>query len=294
MKIKVIKSHIPESEDPIFLSLGDRVQIQYSGNRSWHWMGNIFCTLTDGRSGWTSHNTFKDAHEIETNEINEGVVDQEFNGIELRAEVGEVLEGYATFSQAMWCRNARGESGWLPFECFEEDEADLERRQVELIAEINRAFAEVEKADGIGLREASTVDATRPIEEMDKARAEDVERWQDLSDELLRSYIGSLMWSDAIGFRYLLPAYMCFSLREIENRYCAEETVVRIFRPFIAGISFTQEQSRAIGHFCELMLDMGIISASFEERWHRDGTHKLLLAGNEALSPEWFKAPLRS
>jgi hypothetical protein len=295
MKLFAVKPHARESENAVILSVGDVVHIQHIESGDWSWMGNVFCTLPDGRTCWAMHSVFQKF------EGNEAIVAHEFNSRQLTVEVGEKLEGFGNSNNGWWCLNVRGESGWIPTDCVDMDEPDLERRKSDLIAEIESAFAEVEKGDGIGLREAWELDlpyrdnAERERRILD-ARSQDVERWQDLTDELFgeTGYYFVLLGIDPIGFRYLIPAFMRNSLRRKPfDSGLAEETVLRILggNPVtIFGIDLDFNQRRAVGHYCEYMLDIGINSPSQDIFCQRDFTHELLETVNEGLSQEWFKA----
>jgi hypothetical protein len=294
MKLFAVKPHARESDNPIVLCVGDVVQVQVDEGRNWNWMGNVLCTLPDGRTCWASRRIFRKF------EGNEAIVAHEFNSRQLTVEVGEKLEGFGNSNNGWWCLNARGESGWIPTDCVDMDEPDLERRKLQLIAEIESAFAEVKKGDGIGLREAWEIDlpyrdnAERERRILD-ARSQDVERWQNLSDELFgeTGYYFVLLSIDPIGFRYLIPAFMRNSLRKPFNSDLAEETVLRILggNPVrIFGIDLDFNQRRAVGHYCEYMLDTGLKSANLDIFCQRDFTHELLETVNEGLSQEWFNA----
>ena len=292
MKIIVTKSHTREFEHPIFLSVGDRVHIDMS--RGKHWLGDIYCTLPNGNSGWAYSQVF------ENWDGNETIVRREYSSQELEVEVGEILEGYGNDG---WCRNAKGKFGWIPDTCFEVDKEDLRHCQLALIAEIELVFANVVKGDGIGLRESIQRDSTyvhndETLKLILDAKAQDIESWQELSDSLLEKYFGALnwIWTDPPGFRYLMPAYMRFSLNKIsENTHFAEDTVHRILERFpdwIIRLDLTVEQTRATARFCELMLDMWIISWLESAHWQREMTHALFQMIGESLDSGWFKRPV--
>ncbi len=297
MRLVVTKARTREVENPITLIVGEKVQVRYAKNESWNWLGSVFCTLQDGRTGWAMHWTFEEGGNFIEAEPSIATVTQEFSATELNIEFEEILEGFATSIKGQWCRNAQGESGWVPFKCLQEDMADLERRQKELITEIESAFATVEKNEGIGLREANWYNTIPTPEQLREARELDTERWQDLSSELIKSYNEALFYTDQIGFKYLLPAFMRWSLREWSSNsdYFDKETITRILSGFPVKrveADLTFEQARAVAHFCELALDMGVNSDVFDERSQRDFTQEWLIQVNESLSPEWYKAPL--
>jgi hypothetical protein len=307
MKLIVEAPHVPESEDDISLSVGDRVQIKVVSTEKQHWMGPVFCTFPDGRTCWTSHRFFakiddQAGHDFfKETESSQGTVGHQFNSRELKVELGDSLEGFGTSGKGWWCANARGESGWVPIDCVDIDEPDLKRRRIDLIAEIESAFSEVEKGAGIGLREALQRDIT--FEDTPEshqlildARAQDIERWQGLSDEILLGAFGdALFFTDQVGFRYLIPAYMRYCLQEKPIHHdLAEHVILRILGGFpveILEINLSFDQRRAISHYCEYMLDMEITSASLDKTLQRELTHELFESVNENLNSNWFSAP---
>jgi hypothetical protein len=302
MKIIVVKPHTREFENPIILSVGDRVQVDI--NRGKHWLGDVYCTLIDGNSGWAWGRAFENQDSnrpFEGLEGDEAIVYQEFSSNELTVEIGEILESH---TEAGWCCNARGEFGWIPEECFEIDKDDLKRRQVELIEEIEVAFAHVELGHGIGLRQSWQLEATydsspEASQRIADAAREDIEPWQDLSDELLNEYFDALncSWTDSDGFRYLMPACMRCSLRNISNKASFSEFTVHRLLEGLCGkmlprLGLSVDQIRVTAKFCELMLDMWIIAWCESAQWQRTMTHQLFQQINEGLSPGWFKRPL--
>ena len=52
MRLVVTKARIREVENPITLIVGEKVQVRYAKNEPWNWLGSVFCTLQDGRTGW--------------------------------------------------------------------------------------------------------------------------------------------------------------------------------------------------------------------------------------------------
>ncbi len=84
-----------------------------------------------------------------------------------------------------------------------------------LIAEITAAFDGVAREDGVSLRESRMIDNYGCDEERAEARRLDIDtRWRDVSNADLRDYYYALHYLDAKGFRYYLPAYLIWDLRE--------------------------------------------------------------------------------
>lgn len=82
-----------------------------------------------------------------------------------------------------------------------------------LIAEITAAFDGVAREDGVSLREGRAIDACVSDKKRSAARRLDTDtRWQDVPNADLLDYYNSLVYLDAKGFRYYLPAYLIWDL----------------------------------------------------------------------------------
>jgi Variant SH3 domain len=107
MKLNVIKAYTREFENPIAFFKGDRVQVgEYSSGQ---WLGWVFCTTNDGRSGWVAETMLEIAG-------NTGIAKRDYNAMELSVIENELLEGFEIAAGWQWCKNARGEAGWVPLE----------------------------------------------------------------------------------------------------------------------------------------------------------------------------------
>lgn len=94
----------------------------------------------------------------------------------------------------------------------------IEERLFRLIAEVKAAFDGVAREDGITLHEAKAIDDWKSPDELHDARRLDTEqRWQDVAGEDLLECESALSFFDAKGFRYYLPAFMLFGLKDWEN-----------------------------------------------------------------------------
>ncbi|HZK79927.1 MAG TPA: DUF6714 family protein [Humisphaera sp.] len=93
-------------------------------------------------------------------------------------------------------------------------EAQRERIKPQLLRQIEAAFDGVELGGGVSLHQARAMDDYAPAEEIRAARAEDTERrWQDVSDEKLDRLHDTLPHMDSEGFRFYIPRFMTFALR---------------------------------------------------------------------------------
>jgi hypothetical protein len=107
VKLEVIQPYTRSFEHPISFSKGDVVHL---GERSKEqWLGWIFCTAQDGREGWVAEILLEINGEI-------GTAKRDYDAIELSATLGEMLEGFEIVAGWQWCKNARGEAGWVPLE----------------------------------------------------------------------------------------------------------------------------------------------------------------------------------
>lgn len=128
-----------------------------------------------------------------------------------------------------------------------------------VIAEITAAFDGVSREDGITLHEAQAIDDYGSDAERAAAHTLDTEtRWQDIPDEDIQCGYVVLSYLDPKGFRYYIPAYMVWVLRNLENNECESMTPDSVESSFVGYKSreqkarfalFTRQQSKAIAHF---------------------------------------------
>lgn len=83
-----------------------------------------------------------------------------------------------------------------------------------LIAEIREAFADVGRGEGTSLLQGRVLDEYGSPAEQEAARTRDVDtHWWDVGDYRLERLHNALIFLDADGFRYYLPAFMTWTLR---------------------------------------------------------------------------------
>ena len=83
--------------------------------------------------------------------------------------------------------------------------------------EIAAVFDGVKRGGGVTLHENEAIDDHASDLERKRALAKDQDkRWRDVPQEDLRTHDG-LVFFDAEGFRYYLPAYLIWYLRNIDN-----------------------------------------------------------------------------
>ncbi len=109
---QVINAHERSYDDPIRLTAGERVRItkqdMWDNDSLWLW-----CIADSGKEGWVPANF------IERNGEN-GVVQYDYNAIELTVVVGENLTIFNEESGWYWVANQQGEEGWVPIICCQE------------------------------------------------------------------------------------------------------------------------------------------------------------------------------
>jgi len=138
-------------------------------------------------------------------------------------------------------------------------EADREIRR-RIIAEIERAFANVRRGNGITLHQARVLDDYGGDIEQAWARRKDTDtRWQDIPDTRIEKLANTLPFLDPEGFCYYIPVFMIWALRHSETSDSfAGDAAIYIFgvNPLAEGNMdlfrlFTPQQTTAIAHFLE-------------------------------------------
>ena len=136
-----------------------------------------------------------------------------------------------------------------------------------VIRAIEAAFDGVSRHGGVSLHEADVIDNYGTPAEREDARALDTEtRWQDVAAGDIRTYYWILPFLDPIGYRYYLPAYMSWSLRNHagpRDATSAEFTVFSLVKSEAKREEweldrfkmFNVQQARAIRRFLEYMAE---------------------------------------
>ena len=139
-----------------------------------------------------------------------------------------------------------------------------------LVAVITAAFDGVLRKEGTTLHQAMAIDDYKPEADQLAARRLDPDRrWQEVPDEAIEEQLGSpLSFLDAEGFRYYLPAYMIYGLRNMETVegvdilsscrfHLLHESGKSLRKSEPASIArryhFTAEQSRAVYQFLKFL-----------------------------------------
>ena len=86
---------------------------------------------------------------------------------------------------------------------------------LQLIEQITAAFAGVSREGGVSLHQTRVLDDAFPQESMDEAGAKDVDAdWREVPDSSIEKPDLHMSFLDPIGFRYYLPAYMVWQLKQ--------------------------------------------------------------------------------
>jgi hypothetical protein len=130
----------------------------------------------------------------------------------------------------------------------------------DVILEIERAFDGVARDDGITLHEAVALDDYASDDERTQARLRDTEsRWQDVPEEDIEEQYTIFSFLDDKGFRYYLPAYMTWMLRNFDHTHSASlDSTVYALEPSSyfpqRSTLFNFSQVTAIVHFLEYLM----------------------------------------
>ena len=141
-------------------------------------------------------------------------------------------------------------------------------RQLEaVITEIESAFAGVEIKGGTTLHEAEAIDRGLSDDERLKARIKDTaKRWADVPEKDIENHPEALSFLDAPGYRFYLPAYMIWSLKNyrISGSLSSDYTIYSLAPDNKAKDNawklkrfrtFTPAQGRAIFRFLKFMAE---------------------------------------
>ena len=102
----VVTTHEPKP-DPIVLKKGQPVR---TGEEDRHWGNWIHCETLDGRmKGWVPAQIIQGSSQPAR-------IKEDYTAVELAADPGETLISEKELNQWVWCRNRRGQEGWVPLE----------------------------------------------------------------------------------------------------------------------------------------------------------------------------------
>jgi hypothetical protein len=146
---------------------------------------------------------------------------------------------------------------------WETIDALAEKTRLSLIEKITAAFDGVSRQDGISLHAARALDDYSSLEEAKKiGQKMDLDtKWQEVPDEWIMKFHDIFPFLDPKGFRYYIPAYMVWSLKEpkasesnsLGSLLWAFENKNRYFKPHFEMLN--QEQLQVFADFTEFAND---------------------------------------
>jgi SH3-like domain-containing protein len=104
----IIKPHVRSYEESLSASNGVTLVITPKESE---WPGWLWCTTPDGRSGWVPQAFVKQ-------EDNRAILLRDYDAVELTVSPGEMITVLERVAGWAWCRNAKGELGWVPNDCI--------------------------------------------------------------------------------------------------------------------------------------------------------------------------------
>lgn len=148
------------------------------------------------------------------------------------------------------------------------DDIPFEDQREALIVQIAAAFASVTRDEGTTLHEAIAMDDRKTPQEQRAARRFDRDEcWQDVPDAVIAASGAALHFLDAKGFRYYLPAFMIYELRNWENSTLFTSSSYRLLNDhphsmrqsqpatIAARFGFDRAQCRAVAAFLRFEID---------------------------------------
>ena len=152
-----------------------------------------------------------------------------------------------------------------------------DRVRTALIELITAAFADVQRGNGISLHEAVAIDRYAMPEERMSGRKQDTEScWQDVPAQDIEDNYPVLTYMDAEGFRYYLPAFMVWSLKNYQTS-ASVSTEAPIYELDVSGEEdkrkrkidqfrlFSEEQRVAACRFLRFMSEQTAADASMAQ-----------------------------
>ncbi|MDH4222216.1 MAG: SH3 domain-containing protein [candidate division Zixibacteria bacterium] len=106
VKAKVNSSYRTHYPHPLKLKSGDQVKIE---KRKCEWKGWVWCEGKDGNTGWIPENYLQIKG-------NNGKLLLDYDATELTVQRGEELKIIKEESGWFWCKNQKGDYGWIPKE----------------------------------------------------------------------------------------------------------------------------------------------------------------------------------
>ncbi len=103
----VIEAYITQYKIPVTLYTGETVKVGERFTEDSEWPGWIWCENERGEKGWVLERVLKIDYD-------NAAVLEDFCSRELDVKTGETLEALTIEGGWIWCKNYKGESGWVP------------------------------------------------------------------------------------------------------------------------------------------------------------------------------------
>ena len=152
----------------------------------------------------------------------------------------------------------------LGWKAMDEQESEL---KAVLIAQITTAFSKVLREDGVSLHQARIIDGYGSAEAEAQARLLDTDsHWWEVPDAWIAEFYEILNFVDPKGFRYYIPAYMIWVLKNYHNTQSnSVDSTLYSFFTYNSSKDWRQQyfdlldeaQSKAICHFLRHMVWLG-------------------------------------
>lgn len=131
----------------------------------------------------------------------------------------------------------------------------MDSKEEKIIAAIQSAFSRVQRGNGISLHEADAIDDYADETQRRQARLLDTDvHWWEIAPEQLEKFHNALVFMDAEGYRYYIPAYMTQALRTYKVGSLALDAAISSLFPVTEGASvlyalLDHAQKRSIAQF---------------------------------------------
>ena len=128
-----------------------------------------------------------------------------------------------------------------------------------IIAAISQAFGTVLRGQGISLHEADALDSYASVDQLERARQLDTDiHWWEIAPEALERFNGVLIYANAEGFRYYIPAYMTLALRTWQSGSLSVDAAISSLFPVTPNVSeryalLDDNQKKCIAQFLWFM-----------------------------------------
>lgn len=106
---RVVKSHQPESIQPLVVVRGEKLQFE---RRQTQWEGWLWCMKQNGEKGWVPESwvQLKD---------NFCIMKRGYDATELKVDPGETLQPLLIAAEWLLAVTFDGKQGWVPLDCVE-------------------------------------------------------------------------------------------------------------------------------------------------------------------------------